>query len=159
MRFPQHSTDAIAHSFALRDPAVLLVRHRPWLSCPPATDLRLLCFACEFCVCVACVALPCLTVCAHVCGVWCVCVYVCVCWYGQRLLGRAMESDRKLRKRVLEVISKITVTDFEAQLPALLQVLPEPNVREQQSICICDTRASQPASQPATHALPDWQAH
>ena len=154
MRFPQHSTDAIAHSFALRDPAVLLVRQRPWLSCPPATDLRLLCFACglvvaglgcRFCVCAACVALPCLTVCAHV-------------W--QRLLGRAMESDRKLRKRVLEVISKITVTDFEAQLPALLQVLPEPNVREQQSACIIpDTRASQPARQTATHALPDGQAH
>ena len=72
-----------------------------------------------------------------VCGRVCVCVRVrvrararvCVCAGSQRLLGRAMEFDRKLRRRVLEVVQKLEITDFDAQLPALLQVLPEPNVR------------------------------
>lgn len=32
------------------------------------------------------------------------------------------------RKRVLEVIGKLRMTDLETQLPALLQVLPQPQV-------------------------------
>lgn len=64
-----HSTEAIAETFALRDPAVL-----------------------------------------------------------QRLMFRVLETDRKCRRRVLEVIDKLAVTDLTTQLPTLLQVLPEPQV-------------------------------
>ena len=63
---------------------------------------------------------------------------------SQRLLNRAMESDRKLRLRVLEVIHKIAITEFDLQLPALLQVLPEPNVRFDPPVLLvlCSNRSS-----------------
>jgi hypothetical protein len=84
----KHSTDVIAESFSLRDPAVL-----------------------------------------------------------QRLLFRSLETDTKCRRRVLEVSSKIVVTDVATQLPTLLQVLPEPQVRAYTSssmsapaACLCQPR-------------------
>lgn len=105
-----HSTDAIARSFALRDPAVLLVRM----------------FAC----CLSACLLACKRRLCRAIGIAPALLGLSCCRVGsQRLLGRAMESDRKLRQRVLEVIHKITITEFDLQLPTLLQVLPEPNVR------------------------------
>jgi hypothetical protein len=61
------------------------------------------------------------------------------------MLSRAMENDRKLRQRVLEVIHKITmtITEFDLQLPSLLQVLPEPNVRLDNSALVCGVVAPQ----------------